>query len=449
MLSTIDYLVKEISDRLGTRTELEGTEQGTAAPAGRIERALNDALEEVLATYKQETWISEYNWYIKSNIYKTGAATNAAEGVTISGVHGGVPAGDPNWTMNTTAPGPCVATAGVAGAIAAGSYSYMVTYSNVATDPASGHSADETEPSLLSNVITLAVPSKIMLTNIGKFSAGIYKAARIYRSETDHPLDGPWYYVGKVTTTDSSINTLFTDNALALTIRTDNIQPLYYNGLDTIGQGWIFKYDDEDIWHEIISAPYDAIAGTWSLVVSPRVANAHTAATYQIIQNKFRMPVGFGGSPTDIHHIIDVRDVEQQRRLDPCDIRYLDKMFLATGNPTHYARLKNYLITWPACDLENVYFRIRYYARPGYKRVGQNPSLTFSPLNEEWQSVIVDLATARCLMHQMETERAAAYRQMAKEKAEALMKPVNEEDWDHRTSLKPDSTYKSERRDGR
>jgi hypothetical protein len=49
----------------------------------------------------------------------------------------------------------------------------------------------------------------------------------------------------------------------------------------------------------------------------------------------------------------------------------------------------------------------------------------------------------------METERAQVYRQMAKEKADALMRVTAEEAEDKRVTLRPDSVYKMERRDGR
>jgi len=290
-------LINDIVDRVGGRTELAGAEG--VPPAGRCERALNDALQEVALTYKIPQFEADPSWTFASNIYQTGTASNSALGVTITGT----------------------ATA--------------------------------------------------------------------------------W-----LTAVNATV-------------------------------GWLFKYNSDSTWSEIIS-----IASDTSMVVSPRITGAHTNAAYAIVQNYFIAPQMSGGQtgavPEDVYSIVDVRELEGQRRLEPVDIRRIDRTYWTTGNPVNYSPWKNGIFLWPPPDVANIYYRVRYIQRPQYKASGNK---TLEPLPEEWQEVVASLALSKVLASLMEFERASAARTFAEVKAEKLMNVQAEQSEDNRVRLKPDPIY--------
>lgn len=307
-LQTIDNLILEIVDRLGGRTEL-GTGEATGnPPAGRVERALNDALLEVALAYKLPQFEADPPWYFSSTLYSTGTASCSALGVSITGV-------------------------------------------------------------------------------------------------------------GTV-----------------------------WNNTSNIGMGWLFKFDSDATWSEILSVPTPTTGDPLGpITVTPRIQSAKSGETYQIVKNQWQMPTASGGqtaaSPSDIFAVIDVRDTETQRQIFKADTRMLDKSRLATGNPQYYTRYKDKLFLWPAPDVANVYYRVRYMQRPDYRLYNQTPKDDLSPLPEEWQEIVVLYATAKCLAAQMEFERAEACRALADAKAKTLMSPYAEESEDNNFGLKPSGMF--------
>lgn len=309
-LSSVDWMIEEVNARIGTRSELIGAAAGstypaagTAAPQGRIEKAINDAFQEVVLTYQLPQFEADPPWYFTSLLYATGTASASADEVTVT---------------------------------------------------------------------------------------------------------------GSLTTWNTA------------------------NGIEV---GGLFKFDDEDTYHEIV-----AVGSTTSLTVSPRFAAAHAAgSTYTTIRNYFAAPTSSGGqtaaSPNDVYYIIDVRDLEQNRRIEPADIRLPDQVWLATGAPTNYMRWKNGIYLWPAPDVANVYFRVRYIQRPEYRSTGQTPAKTLSPLPEEWQEIVLLLACAKVLSAQMEIERAQALKELAQAQAERLMNVYSQEAGDYRVQLRPSELW--------
>jgi len=309
-LSSVDWLIEEVNARIGTRSELAGAAAGstypaagTAAPQGRIEKAINDAFQEVVLTYQIPQFEADPPWYFKSMLYQTGTASASLDGVAVTG-----------------------------------------------------------------------------------------------------------------------------DSTVWATAANATI-------------GWLFKFDDEETWHEIIS-----IGSNTAMVVSPRFDSAHAAGSaYTIVQNHFAMPTAAGGqtaaSPNDVYFILDVRDLEQNRRIEPADLKLPDAVWLATGAPTNYARFKNGIILWPAPDEANIYYRVRYIQRPQYRATGATPANTLSPLPEEWQEIVILLSCAKVLSAQMEIERAQALKELAHEQASKLMNVYAMESRDYRVQLRPSELW--------
>ncbi len=306
-LSSVDWMVSEVSARVGTRTELEGAAAGSTYPAagiappqGRIEKAINDAFQEVVLTYQIPQFEADPPWYFASSLYQTGTASASNLGVTVTGV-------GTSWSTAAA---------------------------------------------------------------IGRY----------------------------------------------------------------------FKFDTEETWHEIIS-----IASNTSMTVSPRFATDYSGLAYTIVRNHFEAPTSSGGqtaaSPNDVFYIIDVRDLESQVRIEPGDLRYVDKIYLTTGNPVHYSRFKNGINLWPAPDLANLYFRVRYIQRPEYRAIGATPAKTLSPLPEEWQEIVMSLACAKVLAADSEFERAAWFKENAIAQADRLRGVATEESGDYRVQLTPDARW--------
>jgi len=419
-LQTIDNLILEIVDRLGGRGEVGTGEASGAPPAGRVERALNDALQHVALAYKLPQFEADPPWYFKSTVYQTGTAACSLLGTTITGVA-------TTWVAGVMPPqnGP-TGTVAAGGAVTAGTHSYRVTFVTAAGETLAGP---------VSNTVTTSGGNlTVNLTGLPISQSSQVTSRRIYRTAAGNPVIGPWLLVTTIANnTATTYADTTADGALTTAIPAEDTA-------NSIGVGWLFKFNNLDGVREIVS-----VASTTSLVVTPRVQTAQSGAAYTIIQNQWQMPTASGGqtgaSPSDVFAVIDVRDAETQVQINKADTRVLDKSQLATGNPEAYTRYKDKLFLWPAPDAADIYYRVRYMQRPEYRAYGSVPAKTLYPLPEEWQEVVVLIATGKALAAQMSFERAAACIEMADAKAKLMLSPYAEESEDNNFGLKPSGMW--------
>jgi hypothetical protein len=133
----------------------------------------------------------------------------------------------------------------------------------------------------------------------------------------------------------------------------------------------------------------------------------------------------------DLWHILDIRDMTNERKLLRTHWSYLDKVMNTTGQPTRYYRFGYDLVLDMIPDGEYV-MQLRYRKRP-IDASAANPD--FEGLGTEWEEMLLTLAAVKGFEALKQTEQAANMRGLFEQKVATMNDVLGLEDYDSETTV--------------